>query len=179
MTGTAKQPIDVLSDALDQTAEVLAAISPDHLSDPTPCEEWDVARLVAHVVATPRTFLVMAGGGEPDWTAQPPLPDDWAGEFRAGADDLLRWWREAGADSGSPPPADWQLAELAVHTWDLVRATGQSRDLDPQVAQRGLDFMSAALTAENRGEAFRPAVTLPDDAPVYDRLVAFAGRDPR
>ncbi len=178
MNAAAKQPVDVLSDALDQTTDVLAAIRPDQLGDSTPCGDWDVARLVAHVVATPRNFLVMCSGGQPDWSAEPPLPDDWTAEFRSGADDLLRWWRESG-DSGSAPPVEMQLGELAIHTWDLVRATGQSRELDPQVAQRGLAFMSAALTPDNRGEAFDPAVALPDDAPVYDRLVAFAGRDPR
>ncbi len=175
MTETDKQSIDVLADALDQTADVLSAIPAEKLSDATHCGDWTVARLVAHVVAAPRNFIIMSEGGQPDWSAEPPLPDDWAGEFRSAADDLLRMWREADAAQG----ADWQTAEFAVHSWDLVHATGQSRELDPQVAQRGLDFMSAMLTPENRGEAFGPAVSMPDDAPVYDRLVAFAGRDPR
>ncbi|WP_254185469.1 hypothetical protein [Nocardioides panacis] len=73
---------------------------------------------------------------------------------------------------------DWQTAEIAVHTWDVVRATGQPARLLPEVAERGLAFMSAMLTPENRGEVFGPAVQVPDDAPVYDRLAAFAGRPP-
>ena len=71
---------------------------------------------------------------------------------------------------------DWQTAEIAVHTWDLARATGQTPPLDPAVAERGLAFMSGALTPENRGQAFGEEVTAPDDAPAYDRLAAFAGR---
>jgi hypothetical protein len=39
--------------------------------------------------------------------------------------------------------------------------------------------MSAALKPDNRGAAFGEAVSVPEDAPVYERLVAFAGRDPR
>ena len=178
MTTPDGHSIDVLSRALDQTADVLLAIPADKLSATTPCSDWDVATLVAHVVAAPGRFVVMSSGGQPDWGAKPPLPADWTAEFRSGADDLMRMWRE-GDDSASRPAADWQTAELAVHTWDLARATGQSTDLDPEVAQRGLDFMSGALTPENRGAAFGPAVALPDDAPVYERLVAFAGRDPR
>ena len=178
MSTTAGQSIDVLSRALDQTADVLRAIPADRLSATTPCNDWDVASLVAHVVAAPGRFVVMSSGGQPDWSAKPPLPADWTAEFRSGADDLLRMWREGG-DSAPELAADWQTAELAVHTWDLARATGQSTNLDPEVAQRGLDFMSSALTPENRGHAFGPAVDLPDDAPVYDRLAAFAGRDPR
>ena len=46
--------------------------------------------------------------------------------------DLLRMWRESG-ESASAQAVDWQTAEFAVHTWDLVRATGQSIDLDPRV----------------------------------------------
>lgn len=120
----------------------------------------------------------MSSGGQPDWSAKPPLPDDWTAEFRSAADDLLHVWHEAG-ESASARAVDWQTAEFAIHTWDLARATGQPTDLDPEVAQRGLDFMSGALTPDNRGEAFAPAVTLPESAPVYDRLAAFAGRDPR
>jgi uncharacterized protein (TIGR03086 family) len=63
-----------------------------------------------------------------------------------------------------------------VHTWDLARATGQSRPLLPEVAERGLAFMTAMLTPERRGKAFSPEVAVPDDAPVYDRLAGYAGR---
>jgi uncharacterized protein (TIGR03086 family) len=67
---------------------------------------------------------------------------------------------------------------MAVHAWDLVRATGVRTRLDAEVAERGLAFMSKGLTPENRGEVFAPEVPVADDAPVYDRLAAFAGRDP-
>ncbi len=176
MPDAAQQSIDVLSRALDQAAEVLAAVSPDRLSDATPCPDWDVAQLVAHLVAAPRNFVTISSGGTPDWSAAQ-LPDDWNAEFRSAAGDLLRMWRES-KEPASPQAVDWQTAEFAIHTWDLVRATGQSRDLDPEVAQRGLEFMSGALTSDNRGDAFGPAVPLPDSAPVYDRLVAFSGRSP-
>jgi hypothetical protein len=39
--------------------------------------------------------------------------------------------------------------------------------------------MQQGLTDDNRGEVFGPAVDVPEDAGAYDRLVAFAGRDPR
>jgi uncharacterized protein (TIGR03086 family) len=176
MSSELEESLAVLSRALDQTEGVLAAIPVGRLSDPTPCRDWDVARLIAHVVQGPRNFVTMAKGGEPDWAATPPLPDDCASAFRSAADELLQMWRDAG-ESASPQAVDWQTAEFAVHTWDLARATGQSGELDPQVAQRGLDFMSAALTPENRGAAFGPAAAVPDGASVYDRLAAFAGRE--
>ena len=178
MATNAEQSMDVLTRALDQTEAVLSAIPTDRLADATPCTEWDVADLVAHVVVDPRNFVTMSSGAQPDWSVMPPLPADWTAEFRSAADDLMRMWREAG-ESASPQSMDWQTAEFAIHTWDLVRAIGLPTDLDPEVAQRGLDFMSAALTPDNRGDAFRPSVPIEEGAPVYDRLVAFAGRNPR
>ena len=74
--------------------------------------------------------------------------------------------------------ADMQTGEFAVHTWDLARAVGHTDPLDPDVAERGLAFLSQGLTPDNRGRAFGAEVDVPADAPVYDRLAAFAGRDP-
>ena len=169
--------VAVLSRALDQTGDVLAAIHRDQLSDPTPCPDWDVAHLIGHVLGAPGRFTEAARGGDPDWSAPPePVTANWTARFRSDADDLIHAWHQQGdqADEGA---ADWQIAEFAVHTWDLLRATGQHRELDPEVAERGYAFMSKALTAENRGKAFEPEVEAPPDADPYDRIAAFAGRE--
>jgi uncharacterized protein (TIGR03086 family) len=165
----------VLGRALDQAGDVLAAVRADQLGLPTPCGDWDVAALVGHLVAVPGHFLEMARGERPDWSAQPQVGDTWAADFRAGAEELREHWRQVG-DAVDAGQVDWQTAEIAVHTWDLVRATGQDVQLAPEVAERGLVFVSAMLTPENRGEAFGPAVDVPESAPVYDRLAAFTGR---
>ena len=170
------ESVVVLSRALDQAGDVLAAVHPDQLARPTPCGDWDVAQLIGHLVNAPVRFLEMARGAEPDWSAAPrPVSGGWAADFRSNADDLIHHWHQAGAaaDTGQ---VDWQTAEIAVHTWDVARATGQSPPLLPEVAERGLAFMSGALTPENRGHAFGEEVSAPDDAPAYDRLAAFAGR---
>jgi uncharacterized protein (TIGR03086 family) len=171
------ESVVVLSRALDQAGDVLAAVHPDQLAQPTPCGDWDVAQLVGHLVNAPVRFLEMARGAQPDWSAGPrPVTGNWVSEFRSNADDLIHHWHRAG-DAVDAGQVDWQIAEIAVHTWDVARATGQTTALLPDVAERGLAFMSAMLTPENRGEVFAPAVPVPDDTPVYDRLAAFAGRD--
>ena len=167
----------ILSRALDQTGDVLAAIHRDQLSDPTPCPDWDVAHLIGHVLGAPGRFTEAVRGGDPDWSAPPqPVTANWTARFRSDADDLIHAWHQQGdqADEGA---ADWQIAEFAVHTWDLVRATDQDRELDPEVAERGYAFMSKALTPDNRGKAFEPEVDAPSDADPYDRIAAFAGRE--
>ena len=171
-------PLTVLSRALDQAVSVLGGVQESQLGDPTPCPDWDVRRLVAHLVAAPARFVEMGSGGQPDWSTDPPVGlGEATSSFRANADELLATWRSKG-EGADTSMADWQTAEVAVHTWDLVKATGQDRDLDPEVAERGMAFMSTGLTDENRGPAFGPEVQVPGDAPVYVRLAAVAGRAP-
>ena len=164
--------VEVLETGLDQAHATILAVTDDQLSLPTPCEEWDVARLLAHLAHSPGTMLEMARGGSPDWSALPEQVDDPAAVFRSGADELVGHWRHADES------ADWQIAEVAVHTWDLATATGQPVDrLDPVVAERGLAFMSTVLTPEMRGGVFAPERKAPDGASAYERIAAFAGRD--
>ena len=173
---TQNDAVVVLSRALDQAGDVLARVHEDQLTRPTPCNDWDVARLIAHLVAAPTRFLAAMRGETPDWTTDPPpVGSEWAPVFRVGADDLIHAWHQEG-DSADPRTVDWQTAEIAVHTWDLAIATGQAGELDPAIAERALAFMSQGLTPENRGAAFDTEVSVPDDAPAYHKLAAFSGR---
>ncbi|MDP2774690.1 MAG: TIGR03086 family metal-binding protein [Nocardioides sp.] len=170
------EAVVVLSRALDQAGDVLAAVHKDQLSLPTPCQGWDVERLIAHLVATPGRFAASLRGEQPDWSHDPPVSGlEWAPAFRVAADDLIHLWHQQG-DATDERMADMQTAELAVHTWDLAKATGQSAELDETVAHRGLALMASGLTPDNRGDAFAEEVEAPHDAPVYHRLAAFSGR---
>ena len=175
---TAPRAIAVLNRALDQAGDVLADVRRDDLDKPTPCADWNVRRLVEHLLAGPPRFVAMIKGEQTDWSSDPELPKEgWASTFRSEADDLIHVWHQVG-DDADPAKVDFQTAEFAVHTWDLVRATGQQRTLDTEVAERGLALLSVSLTDENRGDVFGAPVDIDDDAPVYDRLAAFAGRTP-
>lgn len=183
----------LLERALAQAGRVIAAISPEQASLPTPCGAWDVQALVRHVVTQDMgNFTVAARGETPDWQAPAgELSDDWAGQFDEGAEQLLAAWREGDPDravampGGSEAPlrtrANTQIAEFALHAWDLVKATGQQADLDPAVAEHSLEWGRQMLRPEYRGpdKAFGVEVAVPDDAPVYDRLAGWFGRDPR
>jgi uncharacterized protein (TIGR03086 family) len=169
--------LGVLSRGLDQATSLLDAVRDDHLSAPTPCHDWSTAALVDHLVAAPANFARMMRGEEVDWSAPPPsVGSERSDVFRAGADDLLATWRGQADGEGSMPP-EWQTAEIAVHSYDLATAIGRpTSELDPEVAERALAFMQASLTPENRGDVFRPEQPAPEDADVYERLAAFAGR---
>jgi uncharacterized protein (TIGR03083 family) len=169
------QPVVVLSRALDQAGDALAAVRPDDLDRPTPCEGWTVRELADHLAAAPEHFLQLVRGEEVDWSAGTGVAvPQLAAHFRTHADDLLHHWH--GQPDDQIDQADWQSAELGVHTWDLVQALGRPIALDDEVAERGLAFMRQGLTADNRGQAFGPEVEVPEDAGSYERLAAFAGR---
>jgi uncharacterized protein (TIGR03086 family) len=173
---TPHRAVVVLSRALDQAGDVLEAVHPDDLGRPTPCEDWDVAHLVAHLLADPVNLLAMGRGEDVDWSAEPPLVEEgWAPEFRNRADDLIHHWHQV--DDEHAGAADFNTAEIATHTWDLARAVGYEGDLDPEVAERGLAFMNATMKPEMRGGAFAPEREAPADADAYARLAAFAGRE--
>jgi uncharacterized protein (TIGR03086 family) len=184
--------IDLLRRALDQTAVLVAGVRPDQLTLPTPCSEWDVRTLLRHVICKDLPIFAVAARGETaDWRADPaPLGDNPAGDFRRGAKTVIDAWNSADLDRQMPGPGgstvplrsriDQQLAELAVHGWDIARATSQPAELDPEVAQHSLDWSNRMLRPEHRGpdKAFGHEVPVAGDAPVYDRLAGWFGRDP-
>ena len=70
-----------------------------------------------------------------------------------------------------------------IHGWDLARATGQDETLDPDVVAAAYAMMTAPETAGlvdmGRQAGFiGPAVSVPDDASIQDRLLAHMGRQP-
>ena len=160
---------------------------------PTPCPDWDVTGLSEHLLTVLAQFTVRAQGGKPDWSGPPaPATRDTPSAFRAGSAVLLAAWRKAGELGGTVDlpgvgtvPARWmvdqQVAEFAVHAWDLARATGQSTaDLDPAIGEAALAWGRTALRPEFRGpdRTFGDEVAVPEQAPVYDRLAGFYGRTP-
>jgi uncharacterized protein (TIGR03086 family) len=186
-------PRDLLSQVLDQTHRVLLGAADADPGTPTPCRSWDLAALRAHVVANLAKFTVAAQGRRPDWSAPPPpAPDDPAAAFRADADELLAAWEKADLDAvvrlpfGDMPMVSiltQQLAEFAVHGWDVARATGQRVDWDSDVAATALAWARQNLSPQLRGEesdgkSFGPEVGVEADGSAQDRLVAWFGRDP-
>lgn len=187
-------PVLLLERALNQTANLIDGLGPEEANLPTPCASWNVDRLVSHLVDDTGKFTTAARGDMPDWSR--PVPDlppgEWATEFRTGAARLLDTWRRADRNAPSPTPAgeqlllrraDQQIAELAMHAWDLARATGQQVDLDPEVGSYALEWARRNLRPEFRGSeesgmAFGHEVAVSEDAPVYDSLAGWFGRSP-
>lgn len=162
-----------LNTLLDQMTGLIATVDADALALRTPCPEWTVRDLTAHVIGTTKKFADGVAGREIDWSADATITGDPAEAFLA-ASSALRSAYENPADGANP---DWQCAELSAHTWDLATSLGHDTgELDQAPAERGLGFMQANLRDEMRGEAFGPEQTPPEGADAYARIAAFAGR---
>ncbi|MDQ6855443.1 MAG: TIGR03086 family metal-binding protein, partial [Candidatus Dormibacteraeota bacterium] len=160
--GQRSQPLTLLDRALDQAAELVAGTRPDQAELRTPCQSWTVRQLISHLIFDLDNFAASARGEKPDWSKPAGEVDgEWVGAFAAARRDLGAAWSAADLDaavptmSGGEAPlvsrADQQIAELGIHAWDLARATGQSEQLDPDVAEYGLGWATRNLAAQFRG----------------------------
>jgi uncharacterized protein (TIGR03086 family) len=177
-------------------ADVVAKIGPEQLGNPTPCAEFDVAALRAHVLGWSTYFA--AAFNDPDGQTERPdptsisVPDDpqaAADVIRAAAAGIRAALDNGVADrpvlmvqASMPGTAMLRMAlwEYLTHGHDLAVATGQPWDPPAAAVEDALDFGPNMLTDEYRGEGkdFGPVVPVPPDAPALDRMLGFAGRDP-
>lgn len=167
-------------------AELVAAAA-HHLDVPVPCEGWTVRDLVEHMMTwTP--VLAGAGRGAPPEPGAPQAEGDWPAVLDAAREDLVavwsdpRSWQGTTTMVGSELPATMvgtmSLCELVLHSWDLAAALGLPVSWDEATLEEAHEAL-AQLTPLGRGMgAFGPAVDVPPDAPLLDRVVAVAGRDP-
>lgn len=167
---------------------VIAKVRPEQAELPTPCTAWDVRALICHLVDEVTRFAESTATGRrgTGTGVVGTVDDDWTAAFQRAADALLAAWRSPGALErttrlpGGEVPATWTLGqhvtEIAMHTWGIAVATGQSIDLDPAVGAAALEWGHANLVPEIRGEHVGPEVPVDDSAPLYDRLAAFGGR---
>lgn len=77
------------------------------------------------------------------------------------------------------------LDEIVVHGWDLARAAGLPSGVDDAAFRAVHAFLAPPPDADDAAPAdggpeglFGPPVPVPDDAPLIDRIIGLAGRDP-
>jgi uncharacterized protein (TIGR03086 family) len=193
---TAPDPRPLLTRALDQVGDLVAGTPPEALDAPTPCDDWDVRTLLAHLVGVHRRIAhVGAGGLFSEVSSMPEVADDRiAAEVAAARADVDRAWGLDGSDAAvldREVTVPWgtmagrfvgfgYVQELTVHAWDLAAATGRTAALDDALAAAVEDTAHRVLPAEPRGGPVpfaAPVPAAPDAAPTT-RLVAWLGRDP-
>jgi uncharacterized protein (TIGR03086 family) len=181
--------VDLDRRATEGMEAIVAAIAPEQWLLPTPCREWTVRDLVAHVVAANIKFTGIARGDE--WRPggiDVDLGDDPAVTYRATVDEMLEAWQQPGAldrlialpggGRGRSEVLVWiHLAESLVHGWDLAKATGQETAFDTDAAEASLAECRSRVPPQRADESrFRDPVPVPEAASPLEQLVAYLGR---
>jgi uncharacterized protein (TIGR03086 family) len=176
--------------ALTELAELFAAttarITPEQLDHPTPCAEFTVGKLLTHL-----------GGVLPDSeraARKQPRPAEPAAaltEPAAVGESARRAtaaWLEPSALDGTTEfgpgelPAGFAAAvtlqELALHGWDLARATGAEYRLSEPTAETVLAVVEQVAEQARATGGYGPAVAVPTTVGAFERALAVSGRNP-
>ncbi|HUA31405.1 MAG TPA: TIGR03086 family metal-binding protein [Streptosporangiaceae bacterium] len=174
-------------------AEIVDGVGSQQWHDDTPCSAWDVRTLTHHMLYEQRwvpplcdglTIAEIGDGFEGDL-----LGDDvsaWPGLVGFSIDEAHAAVARPGVldrivhlSFGDFPGQEYVIqltADLAIHGWDLARATGQDAAIDPGAvapllrwAQARADFLAAS-------GMFGSRINVSPDDPDDVRLLALLGR---
>ena len=184
------RPVAVLDSAVTWTSDCLQLARSSPLDVPTPCADWDLGQLLTHMEDSLIAFEEAAEHGRvrdfSPHTGKGPSVDR---VLRLGCGMRAAW--HARLTSAPITISDLALGrdttvlvgalEIAVHGWDVARATGQPYHAEPEVLAAARAFLSQFASPDapaGPDVPFGPARVLPGSAPLLDQVVALAGRDP-
>jgi uncharacterized protein (TIGR03086 family) len=182
--------------AARRLADLVIGVPDELLGGPTPCSAYTLGDLVDHVGGLSLAFTAAATKAVGDAGSQAPSPDasrlgpDWRTRIPRELGALAEAWRDPGAWTGMTQAGGIELPgeiaglvaldELVIHGWDVARASGQPYECDPALLDVVHGFVaqfSAPGQAPQEG-IFGPAVEVPANAPLLDRVIGLTGRDP-
>src|SRR6202035_1369687 len=155
-----------LLDSYENAAVIVSGIDAGELGHPTPCPEYDVAALIDHLVEAGHRAGALGRGQAPPPGDESPHVElcDAPGQLGSAAEAAAQAWGDDaslsvrytmpwGEEYTGATLVDMYLAELAVHAWDLARATGQTGRLDPSLAGPALEGARAMIKPRYRNKA--------------------------
>jgi uncharacterized protein (TIGR03086 family) len=182
-----------LSAAAATVAELIRNISDAQLTGPTPCPGYSLGDLVDHVGGLAMAFRWAADKEAPPSGAQVPsadasrLTDNWRRRIPADLAKLAAAWKQPEAWTGMTRAGGVDLPgeiagvvaldELVIHGWDVARATGERYEVDAETLDVVANFVQG-FASDGTSGIFGPRVPVPDTAPLLDRVIGMAGRDP-
>jgi uncharacterized protein (TIGR03086 family) len=194
MHGRRNEMLD-LTPATGMLTRMVADIGDGQLGAATPCRGTTVADLLDHLDGLCLAFTAAAAKDQaagsrapsadgsrlgPDWQIR--LSDRLAHLARAWQDETA--WagmtRAGGVDLPGEVAGHVAINEVVVHGWDIAAATRHDYACETELVQAAYTFAQSAV-AQNPGGSpglFGPPVTVPDSAPLLDRLIGLTGRDP-
>jgi uncharacterized protein (TIGR03086 family) len=176
--------------ALGEVDARIALVRDDQWSSPTPCRDWDVRALVAHLVNEVRWAPYLLDGGSVadagDRFTGDPLGDDpkaaWAAASRLARDAFHAEGaldRTVRLTSGDTAVRDylWDMTvDAAVHAWDLARGIGADPQLDFELVRRIHHETEKDVASLAASGLYDPPVPVAGHADLQTRMLALFGR---
>jgi uncharacterized protein (TIGR03086 family) len=170
-------------------AYLVGGVGVEHWYDDTPCSERDVRTLVHHLLSEQRWVSPLLNGltiaqvgdrFEGDLMGDD--PSQWAGLLALYIEEAHEAVAQPGAlaqtvhlSYGDAPADEYVMqltADLAIHSWDLARATGQDDTLDGDVVALLLPWTEASVDMWAGMGPFRPRIEVDAAASDDVRLLA-------
>ena len=186
--------LELLDTAHRQFATVLAGVGPGDWDKPTPCEDWSVARLVAHLIGGEQMAVGLLSGCSRDdamamISSGVPEGDLVDGFARASAASRAAFDAPGAMEMVVHHPIgdvagsqlfDFRVGDLSLHSWDLARAIGADEALDATLVTAAWDSLSPLSEVISSIGIFGegPSGAVAEDAELQLRLLDLTGRRP-
>lgn len=191
-------PVAQLTLVTRRTKEVVNGVTQAQAMVPTPCSEWTVLDLLNHLIGGLEFTAGCITGNVPNIRPNE-AESSYQGETDVAVlirayDDAVDRALELAANPGAleqtaaTPFGDMPVARIVtgtvldqfVHCWDLARATSQDTALNSEILEFAYGMLVSGGFAEMGRQAgfIGPAIDVPDDASLQDKLIAYMGRQP-
>jgi uncharacterized protein (TIGR03086 family) len=181
---------EIHEQALRATGTVVEGVTDRQLDLPTPCDGWSVRELLNHIVSGNLWAAELAAGQSiadvGDRLDGDTLGADPAGAYRASAALALAAFNAPGAMdapcavSYGPVPGSvycgHRILDVAIHGWDLAKATGQDTTLDPDLVDAVAGIVAPQMDMLAGSGMFGTTVGIANDADAQTRLLSQLGR---
>ena len=182
-------PVDRIERATAYARDKVGNVTAADLSNPTPCSEFDVRALLNHMIGGLGMLATAATGGQAAMPEGDQFGSDPGRAYGDGRDAFV-------AALGSPGVFDrnWEMPfgslpgavmgniafmEHLTHGWDVAKATGQDTTMPTDLVSECMEMVVPMDAMLRTPGVCGPPQSVPDDAPVQDKFIAFMGRTPQ
>ncbi len=183
--------------ALAAASEAVAQVRAGDLSLPTPCGDWDLAGLLAHMIGQNLGFALAVSAGdapESSYAAPKVWPDELSTAWDRSADRVLAAFHDVELErevrlvqvnaNGTFPAAvaiGMHLLDTVIHTWDVATSLGNPYRPDDDLVEiiaTQASRVPAGSARTKPGSAFAPVITTTQTDPWLTALATLGRATP-
>ena len=174
-----RDAVGIYEIAVGQARKVLKEVTSEQMGRTTPCSEWDVEGLINHLVGAQTRIAGMISGSkvtpgtDTTETLEAAVAAMVAAATAPGGLDKMVQGRQG--EVPARQMLDIGTMDLAIHTWDLAKATQQDTALDPQVVEH-IQPLVERMTSGGVTPAYGPPTEVLPGANAQDQMIAMSGR---